>query len=154
MAAGWEVFKHDSSKTPIQGKGLPPRNFRLGWIQGKRDSKKEQSLTNWICQVSGSKPPAKDVDFGDWLKDGQVLCNLLNKLFPKLAIRTNTKGEYALRENVSVFLTACQHIGLREEDCFAVNDLWEQKNLAQVVSTLYSIADLAHTVDPRVPLPQ
>lgn len=71
-----------------------------------------------------------------------VILRLLNTLFPKLAIRINSKGDYALRENVSVFLTACQHLGLREEDCFAVNDLWEQKNLAQVTSTLISIADL------------
>lgn len=35
MAAGWNKFTSDETKQPTKnfGNGLPPRNYRLGWVK-------------------------------------------------------------------------------------------------------------------------
>merc|ERR1719242_1626687 len=47
------------------------------------------------------------------------------------------------RENIEMFLKACESYGLVPQDLFQVNDLFEQKNLYMVVDNLYALGGLA-----------
>ena len=47
------------------------------------------------------------------------------------------------RENIEMFLKACESYGLVPQDLFQVNDLYEQKNLYMVVDNLHALGGLA-----------
>jgi len=96
------------------------------------------------------EPPKPDEGFRDQLdvayvlKDGVALCQLINALEPGLIKRVNTmKAPFKQRENVEMFLKGCEAYGLKSQDLFQVNDLYEHKNLYMVVDCLFALGGLA-----------
>jgi len=83
-------------------------------------------------------------EFAEALKDGGALCHLINKLAPGSIKKINTmKAPFKQRENIELFLNACQAYGLKAQDLFQVNDLYENKNLYMVVDNLFTLGGLA-----------
>ncbi|XP_037087983.1 myophilin-like [Pollicipes pollicipes] len=83
-------------------------------------------------------------DFGSLLKDGSVLCKLINILLPGAVRKINTmSAPFKQRENIEMFLKGCEAYGLKPQDLFQVNDLYENKNLYMVVDCLYALGGVA-----------
>lgn len=83
-------------------------------------------------------------DFGAVLKDGTVLCKLINLLHPGAVKKINTmSAPFKQRENIEMFLKGCESYGLKPQDLFQVNDLYENKNLYMVVDCLYGLGGMA-----------
>jgi len=83
-------------------------------------------------------------DFGVVLKNGHLLCELINKLRPGSVKKINTmNAPFKQRENIELFLKGCEGYGLVPQDLFQVNDLYEQKNLYMVVDNLHALGGLA-----------
>merc|ERR1712001_395329 len=101
--------------------------------QAKFSPERAKECVDWIEEVIGSKleMEVKDqVDFGTVLKDGAVLCQLINAISPGSVKKINTmKAPFKQRENIEMYLKACAAYGLKEQDLFQVNDLYENKNL-------------------------
>ena len=59
---------------------------------------------DWIAELTGEVKPPKET-YEDFLRDGLVLCKLINKLKPGSVKRTAKKGSgnFALMENVAAF---------------------------------------------------
>ena len=49
------------------------------------------------------------------------------------------KMPFKERENIELYLKGCGDYGLKTQDLFQVNDLYESKNLYMVVDNLYSL---------------
>ncbi len=80
-------------------------------MEGKRDPEQDREAQEWIEAIVGEKFPA-NVSYEDALKDGIILCKLINKLQPNSVPKITTKGGgFALRENVSAFCNACTKYG-------------------------------------------
>merc|ERR1711874_276011 len=101
--------------------------------QAKFSPERAKECVDWIEEVIGSKleMEVKDqVDFGTVLKDGSVK-------------KINTmKAPFKQRENIEMYLKACAAYGLKEQDLFQVNDLYENKNLYMVVDNLYNLGGM------------
>lgn len=83
-------------------------------------------------------------EFGAILKNGHLLCELINKLQPGSVKKINTmNAPFKQRENIEMFLKGCETYGLIAQDLFQVNDLYEQKNLYMVVDNLHALGGLA-----------
>jgi len=83
-------------------------------------------------------------DFGVVLKNGHLLCELINKLRPGSVKKINTmNAPFKQRENIEMYLKGCETYGLVTQDLFQVNDLYENKNLYMVVDNLYALGGLA-----------
>lgn len=83
--------------------------------------------------------------FYDELKDGIKLCKAFNRVCHGsdtiLTIHQNVgKNTFKYRENVEMYLSACQNIGMASTNCFSTNDLIESKNLPLVVSNIFSLS--------------
>lgn len=64
-----------------------------------RNKEQEQEILEWIEQVLGEKLPAGNYE--DILKDGVILCQLINKIVPGSVKKIQTKGtNFQLMENV------------------------------------------------------
>ena len=83
-------------------------------------------------------PPGESYE--DALKDGIILCKLMNKLKPGAIPKINTSGaSFKLMENINLFQKATKEYGVADLDVFQTVDLWEQKDISQVTMTLFAL---------------
>ena len=69
-----------------------------------------------------------------------MLCQLINKLAPGSVAKVNTSGgQFKMMENINNFSKAIKVYGVPDIDVFQTVDLWEQKDVSQVTSTLFAL---------------
>ncbi|ESP01959.1 hypothetical protein LOTGIDRAFT_149649 [Lottia gigantea] len=117
-------------------------------IAGKYDTELEQEARIWIEAILGrelkpgsdSSQPLGMHDFGSALKDGTVLCELMNQIQPGSIKRVNTTTmAFKQMENISNFLQAIEKYGVSKVDSFQTVDLYEGQNMTQVVNGLHAL---------------
>uniref|UniRef100_A0A2I9LNU2 Transgelin n=1 Tax=Centruroides hentzi TaxID=88313 RepID=A0A2I9LNU2_9SCOR len=114
-------------------------------IQAKYDVELAGELLRWLKDVM-------DIDIDTdgnpdnlyaILKDGQVLCRLINIFqpgsIPEKKIN-NTKMAFKCMENINNFLDHARRLGVPAEETFQTVDLWEKQNLPSVCICLQSLA--------------
>jgi Calponin homology (CH) domain len=113
-------------------------NFSIQ-LAGKRNADQEKEAQEWIETILGAKfPPGESYE--DALKDGIILCKLMNKLKPGSVAKVNTSGaSFKMMENINLFQKACREYGVADLDVFQTVDLWEQKDISQVTMTLFAL---------------
>ncbi|KAF4103724.1 hypothetical protein G5714_014711 [Onychostoma macrolepis] len=120
-------------------------------IEQKYDPELEVRLVEWIAtQCAGvEKPEAGKLGFQAWLKDGCVLCELINTLCKDKPVKKIQSSSMAFKqmEQISQFLNAAEHYGVVKTDMFQTVDLWEGKDLAAVQRTLMALGSIAVTKD-------
>merc|ERR1719493_52793 len=103
-----------------------------------RKPEQEQEVRDWIEAGLGEPLPAGDYE--DVLKDGVVLCKLMNKIEAGSVKKFKEKGPaFLLMENVQSFLAAAKKYGVPDEEVFQTPDLFEARNLSQVALCLFSL---------------
>ncbi|XP_045896771.1 gap junction delta-2 protein-like [Micropterus dolomieu] len=120
-------------------------------IDKKYDPELEERLVEWIITQCGSgagRPKPGKTEFQNWLKDGCLLCELINSLSgPNKPIKTIKSSGMAFKqmEQISMFLKAAENYGVTKTDMFQTVDLFEGKDLAAVQRTLMALGSLAVT---------
>ncbi|XP_065222456.1 muscle-specific protein 20 [Planococcus citri] len=108
-------------------------------IAGKRDPQQDKEAQEWVEAILGRKFPS-GVAYEDYLRDGVVLCELMNKIAPGSISKINTSGgDFKMMENINKFQAACKAYGVADLDTFQTADLWERKDIAQVTTTLFAL---------------
>ncbi|GBP77790.1 Muscle-specific protein 20 [Eumeta japonica] len=108
-------------------------------IAAKRNPEQEKEAQEWIETILGAKFPPGEA-FEDVLKDGTVLCQVMNKLKPGAIPKINTSGgQFKMMENITNFQAAMKAYGVADIDVFQTVDLWEKKDIGQVTSTLFAL---------------
>ncbi|NXH74015.1 CNN1 protein, partial [Hydrobates tethys] len=104
----------------------------------KYDPQRERELRAWIEGTTGRRIGDS---FMDGLKDGVILCELINKLQPGSVQKVNEPIQnWHKLENIGNFLRAITRYGVKPHDIFEANDLFENTNHTQVQSTLIALA--------------
>lgn len=112
--------------------------FDVGLHSKARNKEQEAEVLTWIENVLGEKLPPGNYE--DILKDGVVLCKLINKLAPGSVKKIQTKGtNFQLMENVQRFQAAIKEYGVPQEEIFQTADLFERRNIPQVTLCLYAL---------------
>ena len=117
-------------------------------LEAKYNIEQEKQCRQWIEEVTGSALSNQEVgmhSFQECLKDGQVLCHLINKL-NGLDLITKINGQkmaFKQMENIEKFLTACKTYGLKDGDLFQTADLYECQNMSQVLGTITACSTVA-----------
>lgn len=69
-------------------------------VAGKRESSQEGEAQQWIETVIGERFPP--TPYENALRDGIILCKLMNKLAPGIIPKINTTGgDYKMMDNLS-----------------------------------------------------
>lgn len=106
-------------------------------MAGKRDLDQEREAQGWIETITGERFTGS---FEDTLRDGILLCKLMNTLHPGIIKKINVSGgDYKMMDNISQFQKAASAYGVPEVDLFNANDLWDQKNIALVTQTICAV---------------
>ena len=91
----------------------------------KYDPVAEQMAINWIEAVTKETFHSS---FSATLKDGQVLCRLINSIKPNSVRKIETSQmPFKQMENISNFLKASRTVGIAEYELFETVDLYEEK---------------------------
>jgi hypothetical protein len=111
----------------------------------KRDPELEEQALDWI-EANLGEPLNRSTPYEDLLKDGIILCKLMNKLMPGCIKKIDTKGGgFALMQNIERFQTAAKQWGVPVNEVFQTVDLWEKKNIPQVTLCIHSMGRVAQT---------
>ncbi|KAK6992189.1 cell division control protein [Favolaschia claudopus] len=89
--------------------------------------------------------------FTEALRDGFVLCQLMNKLRSSSIVRPDVRDDGFVRtSNITKFLAACSSYGLPNEDLFQRDDLIEatSESLARVARTIIALIKYVDTPIP------
>ncbi|KAM3604675.1 uncharacterized protein V6R79_014646 [Siganus canaliculatus] len=127
------------TKGPAYGLSAEVKNK----IAQKYDPQKEEELRIWIEDVTGQ---SIGPDFQKGLKNGTILCDLINRLAPDSVKKINKSSlNWHQLENLTNFIKAITVYGLKPHDIFEANDLFENGNMTQVQTTLLALASMAKT---------
>ncbi|KAI7861415.1 calponin homology domain-containing protein [Spinellus fusiger] len=111
-------------------------------IKKKLDSKysveREQEARQWIEETIGE--PLSSLDFHESLKNGVVLCKVIEKLVPGKGKHKVSAMPFIQMENISTFLSGAEALGVPKHDLFQTVDLYERKNMTQVVDAIFSVS--------------
>jgi len=108
-------------------------------IASKRDPIQDKEAQEWIESILEIKFPAGQA-YEDVLKDGVVLCKLMNKIKPGSVAKINETGAtFKLMENIQNFQKALMKYGVPEIDVFQTVDLFEKKDISNVTNTLFAL---------------
>lgn len=111
-------------------------------IAGKRDPQAEREVLDWIEAVIGERLP--NLPYEEVLRDGIVLCKLMNQLMPGYVQKINTSGgQFKMMENINKFQEGCKKYGVPEIDVFQTVDLWERRNIPQVTQCIFALGRTA-----------
>ncbi|XP_045642073.1 LOW QUALITY PROTEIN: calponin-3-like [Ursus americanus] len=109
----------------------------------KHEHQAEEDLRNWTEEETGM---STGTNFQLGLKDGIILCELINKLQPGSMKKVNESSlNWPQLENTGNFIKAIQPYGMKPHDIFEANDLFENGNVTQVQTMLVALAGLAKT---------
>ena len=91
--------------------------------------------------------------FAAWLRSGEVLCAVVNKLRPgcvrsvaKRSSQIDATGgvsPFEQMENISHYLQACRALGVPAQDLFDTSDLYDAHDVRAVVRNLHSLGRIA-----------
>lgn len=94
---------------------------------------------DFIQQTTGESLPDPS-DFQASLKNGVLLCKMINALKPGTIPKINTqRAPFKEMENVDSYIKACGALKIPSQYCFMTVDLYEGKNLNQVVQNIISV---------------
>ncbi len=107
-------------------------------LDGKRDHDQECEMLRFIRDMTHEE---MDMEHPENLKDGKVLCKLINGLLDASRQVKYDPGNstFKMRANVESFIEGCKKFGLKEQELFQVNDLFEAKNVCQFTQCIYAL---------------
>ena len=107
------------------------------------DPKMEAEARTWIEACLGDAAIFSS-GFVPGLRDGCVLCNLVNYLKPGLLPKPKKSARpFDMMENVSAYLRACKVLGVPDHELFQTVDLTEEKSMKAVLINIHSLGRTA-----------
>lgn len=82
----------------------------------------------------------KQEDISDLLKDGVLLCKLVNVIKQDSVKKINNSNlAFKKMENINHFIAACESLGCKKQDLFQSVDLYESQNIPQVINGIMAL---------------
>lgn len=115
-------------------------------MESKYDEELASQIMQWIRNLlnESSIPTDGSTDsVYETLKDGTVLCKVVNCLVPNTIPASKIKPSkmaFKCMETISLFLESCSKLGVRDQELFQSVDLWERQNLSSVLMCIQALA--------------
>lgn len=102
--------------------------------------KQEMEVRSWIEAILDMK--LQEGTIHEVLKDGVILCQIINKISPTDGCRfpSLSKASFVQMENISYFIDSARQLGVPDSENFSTVDLFEGKNIKQVMVCLSSLS--------------
>ncbi|XP_023225250.1 myophilin-like [Centruroides sculpturatus] len=113
----------------------------------QRDGVKEGQILVWIWNLLEE---AANKEYDQFLRDGTVLCRLMNAIKPNCIPGEITAGDNIKhkKKNIEKFLKACSDYGVSKDTLFEPDDLLFMRHLPKVTRCLFALGKVAEE-DPN-----
>lgn len=119
-------------------------------ILEKYDPKMETEARQWIEALTGKQ---LEGSFHEALKSGVALCETLNAVSPGMVKKiNNVKAPFLMMENIDSYLKGCKALGMPEYELFMTVDLYEARNMQQVLLNVFSLGRIAQRLGFKGPV--
>lgn len=131
---------------------------------GAENSSGWQECASWLTRCGALRadhkanwPSATPFDLAYTLRDGVLLCNLVNTIEPgcidtKDVNQKPQMAQFLCLRNIKVFLSTCATtFGLPESDLFEPSFLFDFSNFHRVLCTLSALSNCAHLRRKNIP---
>lgn len=116
----------------------------------KYDPAVEAEVVKWIQAITGESKGGASAH--EWLKNGQVLCKLANKIKPGSVASINTMATpFKERENITYFQKAMRDAGVPESQLFGTDDLYENQDLGTFMRSVVNYGGAVCPKNPALP---
>lgn len=106
----------------------------------KYSPEREAQAQEWIEQLIGERFDPS-LTFQENLKDGTKLCRLINAITPGAISKIQSPNmPFRQMENINLFLSAIEKWGVPKFELFQTVDLYENKNIIQVIDTIFAVS--------------
>jgi hypothetical protein len=133
------------------------RIFSHGSLQANKEEARLVAVAEaatWVAAVTATNPPPQgecadeaEVNLQGWLKSGELLCELINRVQPGAVRRIAASSlPFKQMENIAHYIAACRQLGVLAQDLFQTVDLFEGKDVRAVVRNVHSLGRVAQTV--------
>jgi hypothetical protein len=122
-------------------------------MASRHDPQRERDALNWLTTVAGVDEVDSSIPLQDALHDGLLLCQALQAILPTVKYNKRAKMPFLQMENIHTFLQGARTVGCPDYELFLTVDLYEAKNIPQVVDAIYSLSRNAHKYAPQLNLP-
>ncbi|ODV83093.1 hypothetical protein CANARDRAFT_203910 [[Candida] arabinofermentans NRRL YB-2248] len=113
-------------------------------------NKLQNEIKQWFDMIFQTNQFSKnDTDLIEYLKDGVILCDLINQVYGSNTIKyKQSKLAFVQMENIEFFLNFIKSKGVPESELFQTVDLYESKDPYQVTQTIQSFSRIINKIDP------
>ncbi|VDN10216.1 unnamed protein product [Dibothriocephalus latus] len=121
-------------------------------MNSKYDPETEKEVIDWMNQITGESVPLGRENVAAALKNGHILVKLINAIYAgtsplpptaqrkKHPFKFNTMtAPFKQMENIQIFLTAAEAYGVPRASLFQTVDLYELRNMTQVLNCLLQL---------------
>ena len=103
----------------------------------------EQEISQWMTEIL--EKPLPEGELSEVLKNGCLLCELINKILSNdssITLKNPTKSTLGFfqMENIEYFIQRARECGVPDSENFQTIDLYEGKNMKQVINCIYSLS--------------
>eukprot|EP01084_Bolivina_argentea_P127811 226003_1 len=120
-------------------------------ISKKKEAEPERvkEVQGYLSQVVGEQ---LNGDLFEELKDGTILCRLLNGIKPGTCKKFKTsKIAFVARSNISIYLEGCKTLGLEDLNLFETRDLFDNQRPWAVLDNIYAVSAFSRKLDFQGP---
>lgn len=100
----------------------------------------------WIEKIINEElPSALELVTGNSMRDGVYLAKVTEKIKPELVKKIIPSGdhlEFKHSQNINVFFSLVQYVGVPELFTFVLTDLYEKKDIPKVFETIHALANI------------
>ncbi|VDD76480.1 unnamed protein product [Mesocestoides corti] len=121
-------------------------------LNSRYDPEAEREVIQWISQIVGESVPSGQQNVQKCLKDGKILVRLINAVYERtpqlpeaaqyvrLPLKPNTmSAPFKQMENIQIFMDAAEAYGVPKTSLFQTVDLYEGRNMSQVINTIMQL---------------
>ena len=88
-------------------------------VAGQKAAEKKQAFEQAVAYVERMTQVPYPGDLWEWLKDGTVLCELVNRIKPGIIRKVNSPGmPFREMENLDKYTAACRELGVKPNNTF------------------------------------
>ncbi|ELA41660.1 uncharacterized protein VICG_01293 [Vittaforma corneae ATCC 50505] len=103
----------------------------------------EAEIKEWMAEILQEK--LAEGPLSVVLRDGVVLCNMINAIlskdaFAKIKCPSRSSLSFFQMENIAYFIEKARMLGVPDSENFQTIDLFEDKNIKQVYTCIYSLS--------------
>jgi len=142
-------LQSETERRRARGQDCAALNAATAGVRDARNEEKQEAFdqaVGYVEQVTGKTYPG---DLWEWLKDGHVLCEMVNKIKPGIIPKVGRAGmPFREMENIDMYNNACRSLGVTPNNTFRSPDLYE-KRVSYPDAIVHNILALQRVIEKK-----